>query len=88
MVDTDRDGKFSQEELKVFYGKCIDLAVAIVSRLIDVVDDISSAIGEAAIIFLVQKLFNGEEITMEAFGAKVSEVGEDGPEALLGPLME
>merc|ERR1711998_511770 len=88
LVDTDGDGFCDEAEVKVFIGKIFDFAVAMAQAGIDIGASVGSSIGALAIKFLMDKMFGGTEITNEMVVEIIAEVSEEGPEMLLGKLME
>jgi hypothetical protein len=88
LIDTDGDKKVSPDELKIFAGKVFDLVVSLAQVGIDIYAAVASAAATLMISFGIEKLCGGEEVTPEKIDGLVESVLNDGPEALLGPLME
>jgi Ca2+-binding EF-hand superfamily protein len=88
LIDTDGDKKVSPDELKEFAGKVFDAGVCGTQIGIDLYADVATVVAARAIAFLLEKLVGGDEVTKEKFDEMLGQVMEDGPECLLGPLME
>merc|ERR1712127_164837 len=88
LIDTDGDKKVSPDELKEFAGKVFDAGVCGAQIGIDLYADVATVVAAQAIAFLLEKLVGGDEVTKEKFDEMLGQVMEDGPECLLGPLME
>merc|ERR1719424_1341981 len=88
LIDTDGDKKVSPDELKEFAGKVFDAGVCGAQVGIDLYASIAKTVAALAIAFLLEKMVGGDELSKEKADEMIGQVMEDGPECLLGPLME
>lgn len=88
LIDTDGDKKVSPDELKEFAGKVFDAGVCGAQVGIDLYASIAKTTAALAIAFLLEKMVGGDELSKEKADEMIGQVMEDGPECLLGPLME
>merc|ERR1712086_789741 len=88
LIDTDGDKKVSPDELKEFAGKVFDAGVCGTQVGIDLYASIAKTVAALAIAFLLEKMVGGDELSKEKADQMIGQVMEDGPECLLGPLME
>jgi Ca2+-binding EF-hand superfamily protein len=88
LIDTDGDKKVSPDELKEFAGKVFDAGVCGTQIGIDLYAEVAKTVAALAIAFLLEKLVGADEVTKEKVDEILGQVMEDGPECLLGPLME
>jgi len=88
LIDTDGDKKVSPDELKEFAGKVFDAGVCGAQIGIDLYAEIAKTVAALAIAFLLEKMVGADEVTKEKVDEILGQVMEDGPECLLGPLME
>merc|ERR1711957_777341 len=84
----DADKKVSPDELKEFAGKVFDAGVCGAQVAIDLYASIAKTVAALAIAFLLEKMVGGDELSKEKADEMIGQVMEDGPECLLGPLME
>merc|ERR1711957_797916 len=76
------------DELKEFAGKVFDAGVCGAQVGIDLYASIAKTVAALAIAFLLEKMVGGDELSKEKADEMIGQVMEDGPECLLGPLME
>merc|ERR1719424_278109 len=88
LIDTDGEKKVSPDELKEFAGKVFDAGVCGTQVGIDLYASIAKTVAALAIAFLLEKMVGGDELSKEKADQMIGQVMEDGPECLLGPLME
>jgi len=88
MIDTDGDKQVSPDELTEFASKVFDLGICTAQAGIDIYSEIAKVVAKLAIEFVLGKVCGGDELSKEKFDELLGTVMEDGPEALLGPLME
>jgi len=88
LVDTDGDGQIDNSEGTAFGGKGYDLAVDTAKFGVGVYQAIAKAVAQAFIKFFVEKLAGGDELSQDAFNSLAGTFAEQGPEALMAPLME
>jgi len=88
LIDTDGDKQVSPDELTEFASKVFDAGVCGTQIGIDLYAEIAKVVAKLAIEFVLGKVCGGDELSKEKFDELLGTVLEDGPEALLGPLME
>jgi len=88
LVDTDNDRKITREELLAFASKAFDLASCSASAGIDIYAEVCISLVSLVLDHGFQKIIGGNELTEAKFESIMESIQEDGPEVLLGPLME
>jgi len=88
MIDADGDKKVSPDELTEFAGKLFDLIVCVAQTGVDIYAAIATVVAANGIKFAMGKIAGGDRISKDKYAELMAQVEEDGPEVLMGPLME
>jgi len=88
MADTDGDGSIDKAESSAFVMKCIALMVSSAKGGVAVYQNVAIAMAGEFFKLLLESVCGGEELTKEQFGELAQGFAEDGPEALMGALMQ
>jgi Ca2+-binding EF-hand superfamily protein len=89
IVDTDGDGKCDCQEVQAFMKKGFDIAVATGKNCVEVYLAVVKAVAHTLFAFFVKQFTSGgDEMSAEQFKELSGSFAQDGPEALLAPLMQ
>jgi len=88
MVDTNADGKVENAECTEFFKKSFDVGVCAAKNLVELYKAVGVAVSAAFFKFLIDTIAGGEDLTEEKFNELAQGFAQDGPEVLLGALMQ
>merc|ERR1712166_800239 len=88
MVDTNADGKIENAECTEFFKKSFDAGVCVAKNLVELYKAVGVAVSAAFFKFLIDTIAGGEDLTEEKFNELAQGFAQDGPEVLLGALMQ